>query len=448
MKNINNILKTLSIISVLVIVPAFSINAQEPTLEPLQVTCDVSTESAYFGDSVTWTANVSGGDGSYTYNWNGDISGDSSSVTESFDSAGVIQASVMVADGLGTIESASCENMKVIAPLEFVSCSAVETNSNTGYEVKWKAVLSGGIAPYGLTWTGDDGLSDSDTLETGITYTTTGEKTAKVSNISSSDGQTIVGEWDCSPTVTVEAEPDAMSVSCAASSSNINTGDSVDWIATVSGGTSPYTFDWTGSEDLSGSNESVSKTYSDEGSKTASVTVTSEDGQVAIGVACGTVSVSEPQTTTGSSGGSSSGGRRRSSSNSGDDTATSTATTTDDGDTDTSTTTTTVVTTSGTIPTNVVTFSNTNTGEVDGVNTDESTSTATSTDNGTTTLETATSTGLLAALGSLSFGWLADYWWLVLLILIALGLIVWFIVAKKKKKAAAENANQNSQIFN
>ena len=439
-----NLVNTVYILCALIISPIF-LNAQEPVADPLSVSCDVSMENAYYADDITWTADVSGGDSEYTYNWSGDISGSGDSVTESFNTAGVIQASIMVADSLGVIESVDCDTVRIIAPLEFVSCRAIETNSNTGYEVEWEAEIVGGIAPYTMTWSGDDGLSgDSD--DTSITYTTAGEKTGKVSNISSSDGQVVVGEWDCSPIVTVVEEPSEMIVTCEADNVTSEINSEIVWSANISGGSEPYTIDWSGSDSLSGSDESISKTYNTVGTKTASVNVSSSDAQVAIGVSCGTVEVNEvvEEEDTGSSNnssGGSSGGRRRSSgSNNNDDNEEENEIVVENTSTTTATTTEIQTVTVASVPVNTQVFANAPATQETNVvvqteiedTSNISTTTATSTD-----LELVSNAGLLAFIGDINLDWLTDYLWLVITLII-LGLLTWFLLAWKRRRENKE----------
>lgn len=70
----------------------------------------------------------------------------------------------------------------------------------------------------------------------------------------------------------------ALSATCSASPSNSATGQAVTWTAVPSGGTSPYTYAWSGTDSLTGSTISVQKTYSTNGTKS---------GQVQIGDAAG-----------------------------------------------------------------------------------------------------------------------------------------------------------------
>jgi hypothetical protein len=421
------LVNTVFIFSALIIFPIF-LNADEPApeAEPLSVTCEVDRENAYYDDVVNWTANVSGGTPDYSYNWSGDISGSVASVSESFSAAGIIQASVMVADSVGAMESVDCDTVRIIAPLEYVSCNSIETNSNTGYEVEWEADITGGIKPYTLTWSGSDGLSGSSN-RTSITYTTAGEKTGRVSNISSSDGQTIIGDWDCSPIVTVVEQPAEMTVSCEANLSTIVVGSEIIWNTTISGGSEPYTIDLSGTDSLSGSDDSVLITYDTTGSKAASVNVTSSDAQAIIGVSCGSVDVTEvvEEETTSSSRSSS---RRRSSSraNDGEEIIATTTEAEDELPLVTSIVSTEVEQATEITPAPLGTVPVTQT-EIDSTSI-VSTTTAISTD-----LELASNAGLLAFIGDVNIDWLGDYIWIIISLII-LALLSWFIFTHKRRK--------------
>ena len=76
-------------------------------------------------------------------------------------------------------------------------------------------------------------------------------------------------------------------VSCSASPSSATAGSQVIWTATgASGGIAPYTYTWSGDENLSGNTSSVQKTYSTAGTKTASVTVTDSTGHSSTSIPC------------------------------------------------------------------------------------------------------------------------------------------------------------------
>jgi len=275
----------------------------------LTVECSATPEQAYTGASITWTANVSGGTAPYTYNWSGDVEGTNQSETVVYSESGGKMSTVTVVDASSTpAEVSSSCLMTIIPPLEFNSCEPNEEISYVGYEVIWKVSVSGGIGPYFITLTGDDGLS-GDSTDTPITYLTSGVKNATVSGIGSSVGQVIPGDWACTPTEIYDL-PDELTATCELSEGQITKGKSATWTANVSGGTTPYTYNWSGDDELSGDTETITKTYDTAGTKSAELDVMSSDGHVISNISCPTLEVTNPNRSSGG-GHSSSGGRRK-----------------------------------------------------------------------------------------------------------------------------------------
>ncbi len=82
---------------------------------PLTVTCSANTTFAPVGTSVTWQAYVSGGNGSYRYNWYGsdDIRGTSRSLDIRYNGAGTKTASVTVRSGTQNVTQL-CSNSVLV----------------------------------------------------------------------------------------------------------------------------------------------------------------------------------------------------------------------------------------------------------------------------------------------------------------------------------------------
>lgn len=80
-------------------------------------------------------------------------------------------------------------------------------------------------------------------------------------------------------------------VSCYTNDTNVETDERVRWSASASGGKGSYQYSWSGSEGLSGSGDSVTIEYNNEGTKNASVRVTS--GSLSVTRSCGTVRVED-----------------------------------------------------------------------------------------------------------------------------------------------------------
>ncbi len=313
----------------------------------LDVSCSPDISAIYDGESVSWSADVSGGDGNYTYEWSDD-QGNSSS-DENFDqsyNAGSgnetisVIAEVTVTDGLGDTGSSQCEVI-VIGELTFNGCEANEVSGETGVPIKWTADVVGGLTPYTLSWSGDDDLS-GDSTRISKNYSTPGTKSAFVDAVSSDDGQIVVGPFDCG-SVEIYPTPGEFIVSCRAEPDNPKQFASVTWVADVSGGLEPYTFSWDGDNNLSGDGETVVTSYTEVGVKNATLNVISSDGQMATGVSC-SLEVEERTGGGGHSGNDDDGGDSSSTSTTTD----STSTTTDSTSTSTEPTSTTTESTSTT----------------------------------------------------------------------------------------------------
>jgi fimbrial isopeptide formation D2 family protein len=163
------------------------------------------------------------------------------------------------------------------APEISISCQPNKTSAQVGESVVWSSQVSGGCGDYSYSWLGSDNLSGTGSSVT-KTYNSTGTKSAMLTV--HSDGSHLCG---CSITRTVSCgsvqvsnpTPTPVTASCSANPSTISTGQSSIFTATALGGTGSYTYTWSGTDGLSGSNASINQTYSTAGMKTATVSVVS-----------------------------------------------------------------------------------------------------------------------------------------------------------------------------
>lgn len=180
-----------------------------------------------------------------------------------------------------------------------VSCSANATYLNNSGAITWSARASGGNGNYSYVWSGTDGLYGSG-QSVYFNYINPGTKYASVTVYS--DGQTVT--QGCSNTVNVvntyyDPYPTTyqqqiypayavgnsnkgLDIGCYVDPTNAKVNQPVTWSAEVTGGMAPYTYSWTGSDGLTGSQSSIIKYYNTTGSKSAIVTVTSADGKSAV----------------------------------------------------------------------------------------------------------------------------------------------------------------------
>ncbi len=294
----------------------------------LNVSCSAGQIVVSTGDSVNWVANVSGGNGYYTYSWSGDegLSGYGSSVYKNYYNTGNKFASVTVTSGSQTLTRACNNSVSVSSsyynnnqnyynynnnyylPLQ-VSCSSDKgfTLVPYGTSVYWSAVVSGGNGVYNYSWSGSDGLYG---YSQGVNYAYNSQGLKNASVVVSSGGQTATAycvnpvnvgyqntyqntyttyQNPIYPQVYSIANPNISSnnfngldVTCSVEPESVATDQPATWDSEVTGGVAPYTYSWTGTDGLSGNQASVTKFYSTTGDKSAVVSVTSSDGKTGI----------------------------------------------------------------------------------------------------------------------------------------------------------------------
>ena len=77
--------------------------------------------------------------------------------------------------------------------------------------------------------------------------------------------------------ITYQSNGNGLNVGCFADPSVASINEPVTWASEVTGGVAPYTYSWSGSDGISGTQNSVIKYYDTVGQKTAILTVTSAD---------------------------------------------------------------------------------------------------------------------------------------------------------------------------
>lgn len=179
-----------------------------------------------------------------------------------------------------------------------VSCYASPTSVVAGGTATWTAYASGGNGIFSYSWSGDENLYGSG-QSIYKSYGYAGQKYASVTVYSNGQSMTRA----CSNSVSVTnpyiysypyqtpvyqyqyqqqypvSNNAGLDIGCYADPKNAKVNQPITWIVEVTGGAAPYTYAWTGSDGLTGSQSSVIKYYSTSGSKSAIVTVTSADGR-------------------------------------------------------------------------------------------------------------------------------------------------------------------------
>jgi len=266
-------------------------------VDPLAITCTVSKTTVSKGESLTYSATVSGGKGPFTYTWSGARSGNTSSITTSFSNPGTYSESIQVKDSLNKTATAQCTNVVVEEPTTPTpnlsgSCYANPSNGYVGQNTVWYADASGGNGSYTYSWSGTENLSGSGSSVNKV-YGYSGNKSAQVVITSGSQSITRTCSTYISSTYTPNPPTyyppyippynppyyptptyNPVSVTCSANPSQATTQQNVIWNAYASGGNGSFTYSWTGTDGLSYGNASaIQKVYTTSGVKMASVTV-------------------------------------------------------------------------------------------------------------------------------------------------------------------------------
>ncbi|HEY0010610.1 MAG TPA: CARDB domain-containing protein [Candidatus Paceibacterota bacterium] len=194
--------------------------------------CSVSPTSITTGGSATWGASASGGNGSYTYSWNGtdSLSGSASSVSKSYATVGTKTGSVTITSGSQST-TVNCSNSLTVttpppAPITG-SCSVSPTSITAGGSATWSSSVSGGTGSYAYAWTGTDSLTGSASSVT-KSYSATGTKTASVTVTSGSQSAVI----NCSNNLDVGVAPQAdLTAGAVTTATSVTLGTAVNFSA-------------------------------------------------------------------------------------------------------------------------------------------------------------------------------------------------------------------------
>ncbi len=241
------------------------------------VSCSANPQTSTLntsGNTINWTASVSGGAGSYSYSWTGTdgLNGSSQSVSNIYNTIGTKTATVSVVTSDGQRANVNCSAVitpAYVPPTLAGSCSANPTSVNIGSSINWTATASGGSGSYTYSWTGTDNLSGSGS-SVSQAYQNAGTKSGTVTITSGTQSVT----RSCSAVVNQNIT-NTLSAYCSANPSTIDEDEDVTWGVYPSGGNGSYSYDWSGSDSLSGHSQYLTWTYNNDGTKNANVTVTS-----------------------------------------------------------------------------------------------------------------------------------------------------------------------------
>lgn len=147
-------------------------------------------------------------------------------------------------------------------------CLITPNNPRVGQTVTVTAYATGGIGSYTYTWGGD--IYYGSGASTQFTSQTAGTKNISVTVRS---GEEVITR-NCSVTFGSENNNNgSLTANCYASPQTANINETITWRVSASGGYGSYTYSWSGSDNLYGTGEYLSKSYSYTGQKSATVQV-------------------------------------------------------------------------------------------------------------------------------------------------------------------------------
>jgi len=244
-----------------------NITALVPVNSTLNVSCLASPSSIQTGQSTTFISSVSGGAGSYNYSWSGACTGSTQNCSNSFPNTGTYTATVNVTSGNQT-ESASC------------SVTVNQSNINHAY----KQCYNNDVYWYDSQGNRQEIYQDCGDDSWTSNYQCSGSWLQRqmidrgCSNALCYENNIWQFFQDCASTGQVCqnnqcASYSTLNVSCSASPNPANTNQTVTFNSSASGGTGSYTYSW--SNACTGSSQSCNNSFSNTGTYTATVFVTS-----------------------------------------------------------------------------------------------------------------------------------------------------------------------------
>jgi len=256
---------------------------------PLSILCSSSEYNIKTGDSVKWSASISGRDETPILRWSGHSEVQNSSNNNlgvKYNNTGDYGADLTVTSGDIT-RTVYCGSVYVSSqhddPLK-VSCNANKTYSYTSDVVVWSSEVLGGNGNYNYKWRGTSAVDGENNDKVNIKYSTPGDKYAELEVCSG--GNCAISQCG-SVKVTDKNNIDTpktyqtLEGACYPSATEINTNESIMWKSVLNQDIQESLFVWNGTNDLNGLRGSTQKiTYKTPGIKEGSFNIRTDSGEL------------------------------------------------------------------------------------------------------------------------------------------------------------------------
>jgi PKD repeat protein len=248
-----------------------------PTSSQLKASFTYTPTTPTIGQTITYTATVSGGTSPYNYGWNfGDgTSGAGASTTHAYTATGSFTVTLTVKDSGSQQQVATSQQTIAVANQTKPTPVAADftfspASPDAGQSVSFTGSSSGGTAPYRYSWSFSDGgnasaRSVTHTFTSGgnysvsLTVTDSLGNNARATKILTVNPQ-VSGSFSYSPSSPLPLLP-------------------VEFAASGTGGSLPYSYSWNFGDGGTGSGQTVSHSYLLPGSYVVTLSITDANGQ-------------------------------------------------------------------------------------------------------------------------------------------------------------------------
>lgn len=199
----------------------------------------VGTITLHISQSQTFTSTVSGGTLPYSYQWykNGSVISGATSSSYSFSSSsvGTFLISAKVTDNVGITASSSVTTV-IVSNVLGVTISPASSTLDLGQSETFTSAVGGGVSPYTYQWY-ENGVPEGTTSSWTFTPSSAGSYSIYL-NVTDNTGTKVKSN---TANVTVNS---ALSISITPLSVTLYISQSQTFTFSMSGGTSPYTYQW------------------------------------------------------------------------------------------------------------------------------------------------------------------------------------------------------------
>jgi len=237
---------------------------------PFSTVFTVTPSNPRTGQTISFTASANGGVSPYTYSWIfGDGSNGSGQNTSHVYTIGGQYNVILTTTDSSSNKVTTSQSLTVSASLT-AGFNYSPSSPSSGQAVLCTATVSGGTPPYSYQWSFGDG-STATGSSTSHKYTSAGNFTVTLSVKDSGSPQETANSQH---TITVSNPSSGLRASFTFTPALPQTSQTITFAGTATGGTSPYTFNWSFEDGSKGTGSSVTHAYVSAGTFTVSLTVT------------------------------------------------------------------------------------------------------------------------------------------------------------------------------